>query len=81
MRQATQSGLDFAISPDETPHQRQCIHVLRGFRDESTPRRCLGLRIPRGSYCRAHAPCCRELEETGHHDQECPDFFHMIDEL
>lgn len=61
MRQATQFGLDFAISPDETPHQRQCIHVLVSFRDESTPRRCLGLRIPRGSYCRAHAahsePC------------------------
>jgi len=54
MRQATQFGLDFAISPDETPHQKQCHHVLVGFRDESTPRRCLGLKIPNESYCRAH---------------------------
>lgn len=56
MRQATQHGLDFAISPDETPHTDQCCWIIHASWCPD-PRRCGNLRmVDEGYFCWVHVP-------------------------
>ena len=62
MRQRVQADLSFAVSLDETPHERQCNHVLKAYRASlkldaapTEPRRCLGFKmIMGGDFCHIH---------------------------
>ena len=77
-RQANQFGRDFAISPDETPHPRQCNAIMTRFRGEKDPRRCLGSK--KGSeelWCASHQPCCRSPRRGTNHGPYCPGFYRV----